>query len=557
MTDKPLDMRYGFATIQDMPDKYFTSYTPRVRVKIRDINTGEEKCDLTDDLLSISTNKAYGRCTGTWQLMLPHRLDVNGDRNTYLDTIGPDDVITIEMDIGDGEWYPVMLGLVDRVSLVRQGGPTATKQVKISGSDMGKLLEKHDISWDILEGIRQESIAKNDSQDKETIKTQTRLLSQEIQMGTSASIITRITDVCFYKQISHASKWFMNPECSTDDDWQMYQPQLLNIKGCSMWSAMDRVSHRPYNMLTTDTKDNDVERFVVRLERNPVNDQGLLDDDLINTNNGNLHTIDDTDIINEDLGVSDHERINLLFYAPTLYKQQANITIDIALMTSQFTAYDRDSIKQHGCCIKDIPDTLAESMISVDGSAKFAEKVEKRKDMFWNWYKDNHTYLSGTIVTHLRPDIRAGHGLLVKQGNTDDYMEYLVEQVSHQCQFAPVPSFTTTLHVTRGQMVTITKKEQAKPPEPVKPEPKPEPPAPEPYDCEGTKQKIAAIRAEYRKKLDAINALPLASERASARRQLAAEKPAISSEINRMCDEAVKNGCDEDAFETLRSLPPM
>lgn len=541
-----------------MPDKYFTSYTPRVRVKIRDINTGEEKCDLTDDLLSISTNKAYGRCTGTWQLMLPHRLDVPGyGASTYLDVIGPDDVITIEMDMGDGEWYPVMLGLVDRVSLVRQGGPNAVKQVKISGSDMGKLLDKHDISWDILKGTQQESLPKNDSPNTETVSIQSRKLTPEIQVGTPASIILSMLDICLFQDNDSASRWISGVLNTTDDDWQTYQPQLMNLQGCSMWSAMDRVSHRPYNMLTTDTADSDVMKFAIRLERNPIDKEGMLDDDLISADRCNLHTIDDTDIINEDLGVSDHERINLLYYCPTIYKQQADMTKDIALMTVQFTAYDPESIKQHGCCLKDIPDPFGESVLDTAGSETFAAKATKRKDLFWAWYKDNHTYLSGTIVTHLRPDIRAGHGLLVKIGNTDDYMEYLVEQVSHQCQFAPVPMFTTSLHVTRGQAVTTTKKEQARPPEPVKPEPKPELPVPPKYDCEATKLKIQAIRSDYRKRLDEIKALPLPSERASARNKLAVEKPAISAEINRMCDEAMKNGCDEDTFDVLRSLPPM
>jgi hypothetical protein len=213
-----------------MTPKYFQTYSPRVRVLVKDLETAQVLYDISDDLTSLSTNKAYGRCSGTWQLMLPYRKWQRfGDEYVgYMDVLQPNQMLTVEMDAGNGAgFFPVMCGMIDRVSAFRQGGDVPQRAVKVSGRDMGKLLETHDIAFDI---------------------------------------------------------------------------------------------------------------------------------------------------------------------------------------------------------------------IAYSGAAK----------ILWNRYRNNHTYESGSVVVHLRPDIRVGNGLLIQQLD-GSYKEYFIEQVSHQCVFNPRPQFFTTLQLTRGQ----------------------------------------------------------------------------------------------------------
>lgn len=450
-------------------NQYFTSYSPRVRAIFRDSITTEEICDVTNDIISLSTNKAYGRCCGTWQLMLPHRTSSNGA--TYPEVISTDDMLTIEMDAGNGAgWFPVMLGLVDRVSLVRQGGAVPIRQIKVSGQDFGKILSKHDIAWDIMKH-NEEIVKSDDSGGTEEKIIPSRPFTPEMQMGTPSKIIKAILDVAVLSRLDTAKR-FSPFEPTTDDQWKLVQPNLMTLKGCSAWSAMDRVSQRPYNILTTDTNQKNVLFFDIRLEKYPVDKIGKLDATAINTDKKTLHTIDDTEIISSDLGLSDHERINLLYFNVTYYAPTMIMTPDIALMLDSFHEKDVDSIKKHGLCMKTInAESVSPGVLDtnkdVEGQPKFAADAKERKDLFWEWFRRNHELESGTITVHLRPDIRVGHGLLVRQGSKEEFKEYLIEQVAHQCVFHPVPQFVTTLHVTRGQEAPSGKAAQAGAPKPV------------------------------------------------------------------------------------------
>lgn len=101
-------------------DQYFTSYSPNCRVTIFDTQTGGNArfYDVSDDIISLGTIKAYGRCSGTWQIILTYvAMDKDGER--YSDKLRVNDTITIELDAGDGSGLkPIMRGLIDRVSPV-------------------------------------------------------------------------------------------------------------------------------------------------------------------------------------------------------------------------------------------------------------------------------------------------------------------------------------------------------------------------------------------------------------------------------------------------------
>ena len=430
----------------------FASYSPRHRVLIKDLKTGDTKYDISDDLVSLSTNKAYGRAAGTWQMMLTFRIIKDGKR--YHELIQPNDVITIELDAGDGSGMkPVMLGLADRAAAHRtidaQGRPI--RQVKVSGQDMGKLLMNHDIGWD----LRKEELVLTKQPDdqggppkQKTMKDVSRKYDPSLQTGRAEVMIGNLFNKTFDAVLDSAKRYFLT-SFKTDDDWVINEPNMLNLRGVKLWEAMKRAEHAPYNVLTTDTDTDKPDKFWITLEQYPVKDTGKLA-----RSGARLHTIEDAEIIGDDVGVGDGERINFLFYDVNTNQLLVDMQVDVLMVHPDLIAYDENSIKLHGYCQRTFRDSFVPaSMVNAmqpTTPAALADSA-KRTKLFWAWFKDNHTYASGTFQIHLRPDIRAGNGLLVRQGATDTYKEYLIEQVAHQYVMWPQPSFVTTLHVTRGQ----------------------------------------------------------------------------------------------------------
>jgi len=441
----------------------FRTYAPKHKVLIKDLVTGNTKFDLSDDIVSISTNKAYGRAAGTWRVLLTYRLvKFDGKTGRYSDFIQCDDVITIELDAGGGSGLvPVMLGLVDRVAVTRQARSNSPlRQVKICGQDMGKLLVKHDIGWDISGAQSQLSVEKQDGAGVEVI---TNYLSRiKLMTGTPGELVAQLYRI-FWDDIEIQPA--INLSITTDDDWQLWDPTLQYLKGTSVWYAMLRLSHFPWNMLSADTDTKDIDKFTITLERQPINSLGFLD-----RAGKRLHTIEDHEIINDDLGVSDVERINLLCYWPDLYKYAPNMSVEIVMASKDLTCVEdlkekrtHNLVKHHGYNAKTIEDHFVppavESGQDKEKETAMLSSAIPRTETYWNWNKNNHLLKSGTMQVHGRPDIRSGHVLLVRQDGTDRYTEYLVEQISHQYSVDPVPEFVTCLAVTRGQTAPLVKTE--------------------------------------------------------------------------------------------------
>jgi len=448
--------------------QYFQTYSPRVRVTVKDLETADVLYDLSDDLTSLSTNKAYGRCSGTWQLMLTWTSKMwktsNGQDLYWQNELEPNMMVAIEIDAGNGAGYfPVMCGLIDRVSAVRQGGPVPQRAVKVSGRDMGKLLETHDVAFDI---IRYNLTLT--SQDGEVLNTQalSRIWDPGMSMGAPGYLIGRAFETVL-SDITSFQKFLFTDY--TADIWQQTQTSFMTAQGIPFWQFIKQMEHHPYSILTTDTNSKNVDYFEVVLEKMPYsNETGKVERDA-----DRWHTIGDTEIVTEDLGVTDQERINLLSYQPNIYSLAKIFTYDVMMVHPDLTEISRNDIAINGLCPKVLKDVYIppemEDTQDADTSRTNAAIVTAKgmKEVLWNWYKDNHTYESGSVSIHLRPDIRVGNGLLVEQGSTGEYKEYMIEQVSHQCVFNPQPQFLTSLHLTRGQKATPANKEQAKPPQPV------------------------------------------------------------------------------------------
>jgi hypothetical protein len=114
------------------------TYTPRARVEILLSKHSNEPLDVSDDLFTLQTSKKYGNAAGGWEITLPHR-QIRGKQGLgYYDLISPDDIVTIEMDAGDGQGFElVMLGVVSRVArtLSSDGNGAPRRAIKINGAD--------------------------------------------------------------------------------------------------------------------------------------------------------------------------------------------------------------------------------------------------------------------------------------------------------------------------------------------------------------------------------------------------------------------------------------
>jgi len=426
----------------------FTTYVPRHRVIIKDLKTGQIKFDVSNDLVSLGTNKAYGRAAGTFQILLTAK--VFGKLNLgYEKRIQPNDLVTIELDAGAGDGLkPVMIGLVDRVSKTSNtAGNNPQRGVKISGRDLGKLLVTHDIGWDISGAQTQNTIQKQ-GEGAGVKKLDANYLSRfTLQTGTATSLIMQIFGI-FLKALNSSAQAKFIFTSTTDDEWEIWDSSLQTIQDASAWAAMERHSHRPWNMLHCDTFD--LNTFQITLERNPINDQGMLDRPESAT-----HFIDDNGIVMEDVGCSDGERVNLLCYWPTAYHVTPESTVDIVMAHPDLTKFDEAQIELNGYCPYTIKDNFSppavRTAIDEDGYGILVAEAIPRAEIFWNWYSMNHELESGTFLIHGDPAIKAGDVLLVRQGTTSTKKEYLIEQVVHSYSVWPRIAFTTTMQVTRGQ----------------------------------------------------------------------------------------------------------
>lgn len=456
---------------------FLRTYAPHIRVTIRDLATGKAKPigprldgDLSDDIISLSTNKAYGRASGTWALTLPYRYIPGA--GTYADAIFPDDLLLIEVDAGAGAGYEVvMLGLVDRASRVFVGSEILPRrQVRVSGQDLGKLLHR-EISWDIS-GAQAQTTASSDTAeaDRSLPKPSPDAPGIRVEIPKQGTDAKHIVQSYMRRQALVAStapgmcdellKIFLgdlsgiSPKITftstTDDSWKVWVPNAQYLSDSTAWEAMARYAHRPYNTLTTETIDKDA--FEIRLERTPHDDKGKL-------TGVTFHEIEEAEIVDCDLGCSDSERVNLLCYWPEIYRSTVSELVEIAMADPSLTKFNRASIETHGYCpdiVRDIfvPQQVRDNdqtSLAQEGTDHFTGEAAKRARLFWNWYANNHNLESGTVVVHLSPHIKAGHGLLVNLPGSDQKMEYLIEQVGHNYSVQPATALTT-LQVTRGQL---------------------------------------------------------------------------------------------------------
>jgi len=411
------------------------TYSPRIKMTITLSAYGNEVLDLSKDLISLSTSKPYGHAAGGWQVSVPRRQLPEYSGLRYDELVVPDDIIRIEMDAGDGAGSElVMLGLVNRVArtITQDAEGRPHRAIKISGLDMGKLLAKHDSGWDI-------SLQEANMGPPDLIRISKGLLFS----GTAAKLIQSALDVLFLKQVTAMAKYFAFAS-HTDDTWSLFN-YGINYSSGPVWEVLDNCANKPYNTLSADT-DPVTGLYTINLAKTPISDTGKLAPKV-------FHLLNPIDIVTEDVGACDDERVTAELLKPYLTVLGADDNVPVWYVIPGMLNSNPTDIPRHGATMKVIDthfakyakqDNAGESTVA---DSTYLEECVSRSKAFWARMKDNHKLESGFFQRHLAPKIRGGDGLI----HTGINKEYWVQNVEHHCVFGEKPLFATTLSVTRGQ----------------------------------------------------------------------------------------------------------
>lgn len=424
----------------------FTTYSPRHRVTLRRVANNRQAEDISKDVTIITTHKRYGE-VGHFSITTTYRRKNKGQ--TYEQYVSPGDMVLLEMDEGAGRGFvPVMLGIV--VSSERHTKTAANgipvRSVKISGQDFIRILQRHHCLWPVA--IKENNLWPS--------KTQIQLIyGAALEVGGSpASIAKKIVEKELFAQMPWTQNYLMLDYMDTEDHWWT---NLIPISTeNTVWSVLEGVANRPYNTLHGDTGDDGL--FYLYIEICPFHEdpgsKGRL-----NLENELWHSIKLADVISENIGRNDDDRITYFFnqvYAG-VWNTPGNGTL-LFLKGENIRKSDDATIKNFGFlpwCPQtnfvpfdnvDSGPPVPPHLLNMDPSAM--SEVGRRTDALWAWNRYNDELESGIMATHGKPHIRCGEGVMYE----DNKFEYFVEQISHSYELSNDGcSFRTQMHLTRGQ----------------------------------------------------------------------------------------------------------
>ena len=416
-------------------------YSPNHRVTIyREANKFKRE-DISLDVTAISTQKRYGGPMGMFTVVTTFN---RFKTLRYDQLLKPDDIILIELDKGNGSgMQKKMLGLVsasERVFTVNEDG-NPSRSIHISGSDFGKILTQHH--------CKQYTAPKADNIGSENTLTQVQYGASLIPGGTPAAIIKTILNVELFKFLEWTAQYILTDlvaDTGPSPPWKLPNPTFSYQD--TIWSILHHFADEPYNKLHGDTGPDG--KFHIVLEKCPFdNVTGKIE-------RKNLHSITPSDIVSEQMGVNDHDRINYVWFMTQCGTYgEANGT-PLLYIGGDAVQFDDPSIKRHGFRTW-FPESnfvpfsgnlpTPPQLMDKGQTADVRHPVKERTLAFWNWYRRNHTYESGTMTIHGDPGIRAGDGVL----RQDNGFEYFVEAVAEKYTIAQKVSYQATLHLTRGQ----------------------------------------------------------------------------------------------------------
>jgi hypothetical protein len=415
------------------------SYSPRQRTILRRAGNDREEEDISAHVMVVETHKAYRSPQGKFNITLPFAAKLKSYR--YDEMVKPNDVVEVYINVDD-EWVPVMIGLVDEVARVKQLSPDGkpNRTVQLRCSDFGKILCKHHCQWYLAP-----SSTKIGSQENLTGAVYAAML---IAGGDPTTIATMIVERELFKYMPWLRDYITTDRIRTDDSWYI-NPIILSTQE-SVWQALEQASNDPYNQLHCDTQDDGM--FAVILERTPFDNNGKLDIQSPRS----LHVINEKDVITEDMGVNDIDRITYLYNKVNCGIHGEPGGSPLLYIYGDATRFENADIEKYGF----MPWMPATAFVPFPrGStpipshlADFKEDanrpVRSRTDLLWSWFRRNAEYESGLMTMHGNPRIRCGDGIFY----TDNNYQYFVEQVAQKLVCGENPACTTSIHLTRGQI---------------------------------------------------------------------------------------------------------
>lgn len=425
----------------------------------------------TDDILNVNTTKTLDSPAGTWNAELVYRPDKNG--KTWYDKLKPQDLVVIQMGRRPGALDTVMVGLVDDVRKTRKLGQNneQMRRIKVSGRDMGKALVKALIKW-FPQFSEADDFPINEFTGQKSILQMLQFYTKEAyQIGSPAMLIQNALTNILFSIMSYQVKYWRNGSVvdaglaeimrfllGKTDNIIPFWTAMSNFEG-AIWNYLTSVQNAPFNELFIDTRTDygtmvpnleassynvgrfsatfgeDKSKVVLFLRPTPFNE-----DDWSNLY---THEVTDVDIIDEDLGRSDHENYNMFLAKPKL-----NIFGETPYGAMVKPRFNAENIKRHGISFLDVAvEGLFDGQNLTDAVVKSGENLS---DTLKRWYENNVNYENGSITLHGNGKVKVGQRIY----NKDTGMVYYVESVSQN--FTNYGEWKTPVSVSRGQKYKTT-----------------------------------------------------------------------------------------------------
>ena len=156
----------------------------------------------------------------------------------------------------------------------------------------------------------------------------------------------------------------------------------------------------------------------------------------------------DGQIINMDLGQSDHERYNYFFLQVNSGNENSSLFIPMDTHINE-TSIRRYGVKPH---IKSADYAYLANFKSTGKEGKdFYDVVKEWNDFLYAIYNNNPYYESGTVIIKGNPEIRVGSNLVIEYDKKNKY-SYYIEGYTDTWEIGEqgAPHYVTTVTVTRG-----------------------------------------------------------------------------------------------------------
>lgn len=426
-------------------------------------------------IMSFSFEKSIEACAGSFSLVLAPSVN-------WMTKIRPGDWIAISLgQKGALGQEARCLGNVDRISQiesVQQDGKRVINY-QVTGRDFGKVLEKYSVWFN------------NYSPE---VTTQLTLLESTFEtVGTSKDIISKILDVFLGGQLEAGSSssstldaWRIPGQLGADfsgpqsfdslngslnitanlgpgtssvmfndilfrafDDVPGYKPtSAANLMVGSLWEMIRIYANPVVNEVFTELRRVDgVMRPSLFLRVYPFTKRSFSPPSGFGSvpKFEELEHVDITgaDIIGSNIGVADHDRINLFFLygdVPALKN-----TTETALFSKPVV--NKASVRRYGLNAYIVPT----SFIASAGTEQVPTLVAGWNTLLQHWFTENANLESGTFTIIGNNEVKVGKRLLVSDSKSHDGKEFYIEGYSDSWTYPGI--WTQTVQVTRGQIL--------------------------------------------------------------------------------------------------------